>query len=58
MLKEKIVSELEYIENVYADSHIEKQNANGRVENRQYILSVNFTIKKDIAKEKEILFAE
>lgn len=48
----------EYIENVYADSHIEKQNANSRVENRQYILSVNFTIKKDIAKEKEILFAE
>ena len=48
----------EYIADVYGDSHIEKQDANGRVENGKYILSVSFTVKKDIAKEKEILFEE
>ena len=47
-----------YVEEVYSDAFIEKQDANGRVENERYILSVNFTIKKDIAKEKEILFEE
>ena len=47
-----------YVEEVYADAFIEKQDANGRVEDGKYILSVSFTIKKDIAKEKEILFEE
>lgn len=48
----------EYIQDVYKDSYIEKQDAVGRVENGKYILSVSLTIKKDIAKEKEILFEE
>lgn len=48
----------EYVKTVYADAFIEKQDANGRLENGKYILSVSFTIKKDIAKEKEILFEE
>ena len=48
----------DYVDEVYKESFIEKQDANGRVENGKYILTVNFTVKKDIAKEKEILFEE
>ncbi len=57
--KKKAFEELElYIEENHKDAHIEKQNADGKVENGKYVLSVSFTIKKDIAKEKEILFEE
>lgn len=57
--KKKAFEELElYIEENHKGAHIEKQNANGKIENDKYILSVSFTIKKDIAKEKEILFEE
>ena len=48
----------EYIESEYSDAFIEKQDAVGRVEGGKYILSVSFTVKKDIALEKEILLAE
>ncbi len=57
--KKKAFEELEiYIEENHKGAHIEKQNADGKIENGKYVLSVSFTIKKDIAKEKEILFEE
>ncbi len=47
-----------YIQENLPDAHIESRDANERIEGGRYILTANLKIKKDIAKEKEILFDE
>lgn len=45
-----------YIQENLPDAYVESRDANERIEDGRYILTVNLKIKKDIAKEKEILF--